>query len=76
MWVGGVADSQTRSKPLKTTPNHPKIALFDPNFTFRSSKSQKNPGVGGLTDLGEISKKMCFFWTPSLKRDNVLVLSF
>ena len=23
MWVGGVADSQTRSKPLKTPQNHP-----------------------------------------------------
>ena len=23
IWVGGVADSQTRSKPLKTPPNHP-----------------------------------------------------
>ena len=35
MWVGGVADSQTRSKPLKT----PKNAFFDPNFTFCFSKS-------------------------------------
>ena len=31
MWVGGVADSQTRSKPLKTPPNPPKIVF--PNLT-------------------------------------------
>ena len=31
---GGVSDSQTRSKPLKTPPNHPEYCLFDPNFTF------------------------------------------
>ena len=47
MWVGGVANSQTRSKPLKTPQITPKIALFDPNFTFRTPKSHKNPGVGG-----------------------------
>ena len=27
MWVGGVVDSQTRSKPLKKT-NHPENRLF------------------------------------------------
>ena len=48
MWMGGVADSQTRSEPLKTPPQiTPKIAFFDPNFTFRFPKSHKNPGVGG-----------------------------
>ena len=47
MWVGGVADSQTRSKPLKTPQISPKIAFFDPNFTFHFPKSHKNPGVGG-----------------------------
>ena len=47
MWVVGVADSQTRSKPLKTSPNHPKIAFFDPNFTFCFPKSHKNPGMVG-----------------------------
>ena len=74
-WVGWLTPKQgpNPSKPPKITS---KVALFDPNFTFRSSKSHKNPGVGGLTDLGEISKKNVFFWTPSLKRDNVLVLSF
>ena len=35
MWVGWVADSQTRSKPLKKKQIAPKIAFFDPNFTFR-----------------------------------------
>ena len=39
MWVGGVADSQTRSKPLKTPPNHSENCLFDPNFTFCFPKS-------------------------------------
>ena len=28
MWVGGVADSQTRFKPLKKKPNHPENRLF------------------------------------------------
>ena len=57
MWVGGVADSQTRSKPLNTPQITPEIALFDPNFTFCSPKSHKNP------DLGEILKKNVFFYT-------------
>ena len=34
MWVGGVANSQTRSKHLKKNQITQKIALFDPNFTF------------------------------------------
>ena len=41
MWVGGVADSQTRSKPLKKKQITPKIASFDPNFTFRSVLHKK-----------------------------------
>ena len=32
------------SKPPQVTPE---IAFFDPNFTFRSPKSHKNPGMGG-----------------------------
>ena len=32
IWVGGVADSQTRSKPLKTPPNHPENRIFRPEF--------------------------------------------
>ena len=72
MWVGGVADSQTRSKPLKKKPNHPENCLFDPNFNFRSTKSHKNPGVGGWVytfgpnDLGEFYQEKTFFlfWAP------------
>ena len=65
MWVGGVADSQTRSKPLKITP---KIAFFDPNFTFCFPKSYKNPGVGGwLNRFGKGFPKKVFF-IPSLRR--------
>ena len=42
MWVGGVADSQTRSKPLKTPPNHPENRLFRPEFHLSFSQiSQK-----------------------------------
>ena len=43
MWVGRVADSQTRPNPLKITA---KIAFFDPNFNLRFPKSRKNPWVG------------------------------
>ena len=48
MWVGGVADSQTT----------PKIALFDPNFTFCFPKShKKNLGwVHGFTHWGNFPK--------------------
>ena len=64
MWVYGVADSQTGSKPLKYQIS-PKIAFFDPNFTFRSPKSHKNPWVG--KQIWERSpKKNRSFWTPSL----------
>ena len=42
MWVGGAADSQTRFKPLRPPQITPKIAFFDPNFTFRFPKSYKN----------------------------------
>ena len=65
MWVGGVADSQTRFKPLKTPPQiTPKIALFDPNFTFRFPKSHKNPGVGGWVNRfgKDIPKKTVIFF--------------
>ena len=65
MWVGGVADSQTRSKPPKITP---KIAFFDPNFTFRTPKSHKNPGVGGWVNRfgRDLPKKTVFFLAASL----------
>ena len=63
MWVGGVADSQTRSKPLKKKNQiAPKIAFFDPNFTFRFPKSHKNPGVGGWENrFGKDIQKNVFF---------------
>ena len=65
MWVGGVAVSQTRSKPLKKNQITPKIAFFDPNFTFRFSKSHKNPGVGGWVNTfgKDLPKKRFFFYT-------------
>ena len=34
------------SNPSKPPQITPKIAFFDPNFTFRFPKSYKNPGVG------------------------------
>ena len=43
MWMGGVADSQTRSKPLKKNPNCPENRPFRSNFTFRFPKSHKKP---------------------------------
>ena len=44
-WVGGVADSQTRSKPLKTSPNHLENHLFRPKFHLLFSESF------GISDL-------------------------
>merc|ERR1712141_322232 len=42
MWVGGVADSQTRSKPLKT----PQNCLFPPKFHLSFSKISQKPWGG------------------------------
>ena len=54
--------SQTRSKPLKTPPNHPENRLFDPNFTLCSPKSHKNPGMGGWVNrFGRDLPKKNFF---------------
>merc|ERR1712016_441968 len=63
MWVGGVADSQTRSKTLKTPPNFPENRLFRPKFHLLFPKSHKNPGVGGWVNRfgKDIPKKMFFF---------------
>ena len=59
MWVGGVADSQTRSKPLKTSPNHPENRLFQREFHLSFSQiSQKS--WDGWTHLREISQKNVF----------------
>ena len=62
MWVGGVGDSQTRSKLLQITP---KIAFFDPNFIFRFPKSHETLGwVGGFTHLGKLSLVKLFLRLP------------
>ena len=46
MWVGGVADSQTRFKPLKTPPNHPENRLFRPKFHLSFSQILQKPWGG------------------------------
>ena len=50
MWVGEVADSQTRSKPLKTSPNHPENRPFRPEFNLSFSQISQKPfcGAGGV----------------------------
>ena len=58
-----VADSQIGPKPPQITP---KIALFDPNFTSRSPKSHKNPGVGEQIWERSPKKNRFFFWQPPL----------
>ena len=65
MWVGGVADSQTRTK---TPLNHPENRLFDLNFTFRSPKSYKTlEWVGGwVNTFGRDLKKKLFLRGASL----------
>ena len=67
MWVGGVAYSQTRSKPLQTPPNHPENRLFRPVFHLSFSQISQKPW-GGLVgkQIWERSPKKSFFWTPSL----------
>ena len=61
------------SKPPQITP---KIALFDPNFTFRSPKSHKNPGVGGWVNRfgRDLPKKNVFFYTfPNMHQDDLIL---
>ena len=69
-WVGWLIPKQgpNPSKPPKITP---KIAFFDPNFTFRFPKSHKNPGVGGWVNrFGKgFPKKNGFFLAASLTQD-------
>ena len=69
MWVGGAADSQTRSKPLKILPNHPEYRIFLPKFQLLFSQISQNPGVGGWVgkQIWERSPKKTVFFTPSLK---------
>ena len=54
MWVGGVADSQTRSKPLKT--KLPRKSPFSTQISpFVFPNLSKTLGwVGGKTHLGEL----------------------
>merc|ERR550539_2303514 len=65
-WVGWLTPKQgpNTSKPPQITP---KIAFFDPNFTFRSPKSHKNPGVGGWVNRfgRDLPKKTSFFFFGS-----------
>ena len=46
MWVGGVADSQSRSKPFKTPPNCPENRLFRPKFHLLFSQISHKPWDG------------------------------
>ena len=64
MWVGGVADSQTRSKPLKIPPNCPENRLFRPKFHLSFSQiSQKPWGWWVGKQIWErYPKKKGFFW--------------
>ena len=66
MWVGGVADSQTRSKPLKTPPNHPENRPFRPEFHLSFSQISQNPGVGGWVNRfgRDLPKKTFFLFRP------------
>ena len=62
-WVGWLTPKQGPN-PSKPPQIAPKIALFDPNFTFRSPKSHKNPGVGGWVNRfgRDLPKKTGFFF--------------
>ena len=67
-WVGWLIPKQG-SNPSKPPQITPKIALFDPNFnfTFRTPKSHKNPGVGWwINRFGRDLPKKEVFFTPSL----------
>ena len=66
-WVGWLTPKQGPN-PSKPPQIAPKIAFFDPNFTFRSPKSHKNPGVGGWVNRfgKDIPKKTGFFLAASL----------
>ena len=68
MWVGGVADSQTRSKPLKTPPNCPENRLFRPKFHLLFSQISQKPWSGwmGKQIWERYPKKTRFFLAVSL----------
>ena len=65
MLVGGVADSQTRSKPLKYPPNCPENRLFRPKFHLSFSQILQKPWGGwvGKHIWERSSKKAGFFYT-------------
>ena len=72
-WVGWLTPKQGPN-PSKPPQIAPKIAFFDPNFTFCSPKSHKNPGVGGwINTFGrDLPKKNIFFYSfPNVIHDNV-----
>ena len=76
MWVGGVADSQTRSKPLKTPPTWPENRLFRPKFHLLFSQiSQKPWGRWVGKQIWErYPKKNVFFWQlPSCIHSMLLI---
>ena len=64
MWVGGVADSQKRSKPLKAPQNHLESCPFRPEFHLSFSQiSQKSWGGWVGKQIWERSpKKKLFFY--------------
>ena len=64
-WVGGVTDSQTRSKPLKTSPNHLENHLFRPKFHLLFSESF------GISDLNNSNVVLInfLFALPNLCRE-------
>ena len=59
-------DSQTRSKPLKTSPNHPENRLFQPEFYLSFSYILQKPWGGWVGKQIWISQKKTSFLTPSL----------
>ena len=63
MWVGGVADSQTRSKPLKKKTNCPENRLFRPKFHLSFSQISQKPWGGWVSkQISERSPKKKFFY--------------
>ena len=63
IWVGGVADSQTRSTP-------PKITLFWPGFHLLCSQMWQEPWSGWVvSQIWENFKKKTFFFTFPKKKE-------
>ena len=66
MWVGGVADSQTRPKLLKTPRNHPENRNFWPEFHVLFSQISQSPWGGwvGSHIWGNFPQKIIFLRLP------------